>query len=136
MQHRYYVDEDLSDEVADALRRVGVDALHARAAGHTSASDPMQLMVASREGRVLLTANAGHFRMLHEAWLIWSGAAGVSGLGPHPGIVVLPNESLMSPVELRGLVETFGRGIGAGDVRNRLFRYRFAVGWEDLSAVR
>lgn len=136
MPHRFYVDEDLSDDFADALKGVGVDAVHAREVGHGGASDPTQLMVAFHEGRVLLTANAGHFRMLHEAWLVWSAGPGVQGLGPHPGIVVLPNESLISPVGFRDLIGRFERSIGAGDMRNRLFRYRMAIGWEDLSAAR
>lgn len=135
MPHRFYVDEDLSNDLANGLGRAGIDAVHSREAGHTGASDAMQLMIAARLGRVLLTANAGHFRMLHQAWLIWSGASGVRGLGPHSGVVVVPNEKEITQTGLLDLVRVFERGIGAGDVRNRLFRYRGSVGWEDLSAV-
>lgn len=132
---RFYVDEDLSDELAVALRGRGHDAVHTREAGNKGEIDPKQFWTAVREDRVLLTANAGHFRMLHEAWLVWSGAAG-GALPPHPGIVILPNKSMVTLVTLLEVVEEFARRGEPEAVRNRLLEWRRGTGWRDLSAVR
>lgn len=134
--HRFYIDEDLSDDLADRLRALGFDALHAREAGNRGAIDPRQLAIAARTRRVLVTANFAHFRMLHEAWLVWSGDNGGGRLGSHQGIAVVPNENSITPRMMLDALVGFAEGFRAEEVRNRLLRYRPVPGWQDLSAVR
>jgi hypothetical protein len=131
---RFYVDEDLSNAFAAELRRLGHDVLHTRDAGNRRAIDPRQLAFAVREDRSLVTANFADFRMLHEAWLIWSGHW-PQPVG-HPGILVVPNENLSRPTALALFVDAFVGQIGDNGLRTRLFRYRDAVGWTDFTAVR
>ena len=41
------------------------------------------------------------------------------------------------PVEsMAQLIADFARDFEAGDIQNRLFRYRLGTGWQDLSEVR
>lgn len=136
MPHRFYIDEDLSDDLAAGLRALGFDAVHAREAGNRGAIDPRQMAIAASHRRILVTANFSRFRMLHEARLVWSGNDGGGRLGPHSGIAVVPNENSLAPGMMLNALASFARGFGVEDVRNRLFRYRIAPGWEDLSSVR
>lgn len=136
MPHRFYIDEDLSDDLADGLRALGIDALHARETGNRGAIDPRQLAIAAVLGRILVTANFAHFRMLHEAWLVWSGDNGNDRLGPHPGIAAVPNENSITPGSMHGALIGFTETFPMDEVHNRLFRFRSVHGWEELSAVR
>lgn len=136
MTARFYLDEDQSDDLAIGLRERGYDAVHTREAGLAGQIDPKQLALAARQGRVLLTANGDHFRMLHEAWLVWSEEGPGERLPPHAGIVILPNQNAMPLADLIAVVDGFFRAPAARDFHNRLLRYRVSIGWEDLSTVR
>ena len=62
-----YLDEDLFIDLGLWLRAQHFDALHTREVGLDGQSDPKQLAFATRQGRVLPTANLRDSRMLHEA---------------------------------------------------------------------
>ncbi|MFC2172410.1 DUF5615 family PIN-like protein [Acidobacteriota bacterium] len=61
---KIYLDEDLSPEIARALRKKGIDAISAHDAGNTGLTDAEQLAFAAQEGRCLVTRNARHFILL------------------------------------------------------------------------
>jgi len=54
---KFLVDNALSPWMAGELRRLGHDAVHVRELGMASASDAEILVLAAREGRVVLTAD-------------------------------------------------------------------------------
>lgn len=65
---KWYLDEDLSQRVAEQLRRHGVDAVSAHEVHMEGRSDLEQLMWASATGRILVTYNVRHYRNLALQW--------------------------------------------------------------------
>lgn len=63
---RLYLDEDVPEAVAMALRLRGYDVLTAREVDRKGLSDLAQLKFASSEERVLLTHNIADFTRLHR----------------------------------------------------------------------
>ena len=80
---KVYLDEDLSPEIAELLRRRGMDATSAHNAGNTQLNDRAQLEYATRQGRAVVTANVIDFiQLAHEA---------VATNTQHGGIVLVPS---------------------------------------------
>jgi predicted nuclease of predicted toxin-antitoxin system len=63
-----YVDEDITSELAPALRERGFEAQSAAEAGMLNADDESQLHYAVRHNMALVTCNADHFISLAKAW--------------------------------------------------------------------
>ena len=63
---RFFVDNALSPEVADALRRAGHDAVHVRDRGKQGAPDEEVLELAWREGRILVSADTDFAAILAQ----------------------------------------------------------------------
>lgn len=81
---RYYLDEDLSNVIAEIGReRFGLDIDSAQALGMEQATDAEQLAFAAREQRYLVTRDGRDFLRLTADFLRES--------LPHPGIVVVPS---------------------------------------------
>ncbi len=75
-----YTDEDVTSELAPALRDRGFEAQSAAEAGLLNADDQTQLLYAAEHDMALLTTNADHFLMLAKQYA----EAGRS----HAGIVI------------------------------------------------
>ncbi len=75
-----YTDEDITAELAPALRERGFEAQSAVEAGMLNVDDEAQLSFAASRGMTLLSSNADHFVRLAKA----HSEAGVS----HAGIIV------------------------------------------------
>lgn len=60
---RVYIDENLSPKIAEQLRLRGVDSVSVRDTGGLGDKDRDHLTRATREGRVLVTADADFLRM-------------------------------------------------------------------------
>jgi Domain of unknown function (DUF5615) len=133
---RFYLDEDLSNDLAPALRALGFDVVHTRQLALTGQIDPRQLAFAVLERRTLVTANLDDFRMLHEAWLVWSAIEYGAAQGSHPGIIVVPNPNVMPASDMADLLDGYAREVAPEQMQNRFLRWRRGIGWEDLSAVR
>jgi hypothetical protein len=65
-----YTDEDVSPNLAPALRRRGYAAQSTIEAGNIEVSDEGQLVYAAEKGMALLTYNTQHFVPLAEAWYL------------------------------------------------------------------
>jgi predicted nuclease of predicted toxin-antitoxin system len=63
-----YTDEDVTDDLAPALRRRGYDAQSTAEAGNLSLSDEDQLRYAAEQGRAILTYNIEDFILLAHQW--------------------------------------------------------------------
>ena len=68
---RFYLDENMDPEIAEQLRRRGIDVLTARDASLLKVSDGVQLRYAAAHGRVLCTkdsdfANPANWNVEHD----------------------------------------------------------------------
>ncbi|MCX7841060.1 MAG: DUF5615 family PIN-like protein [Anaerolineae bacterium] len=63
-----YCDEDVMDEIAEALRQRGYDAISAAEAGMLGRTDEEQLEYAASHNRALLTYNATDYIRLANTW--------------------------------------------------------------------
>ena len=131
-----YPDGDLFIDLGLWLRAQHFDALHTREVRLDGQSDPKQLAFATRQGRVLVTANLRDFRMLREAWLVWGELWDDSGHRPHPGILVVPNQNAKSIEAMATLLDEFARDAVPELIQGRLLRWTSESGREDLSTVR
>jgi len=61
---KLYLDEDLSPQIAERLRKRGIDVVSAFEAGNAQLSDREQLAYAAQVGRCLVTRIVGHFVIL------------------------------------------------------------------------
>lgn len=66
---RLYVDEDVHESIAPALRRHGYDVLNVREANRRGLSDAEQLAYATAESRTLFSFNATDYIALHLEYL-------------------------------------------------------------------
>lgn len=79
---RLYLDENLSPQIGQALRRLGLDAISAHDVGMVGAPDQVQLAFATGERRCVVTCDARHFAE--------HGRRGIREHRPHAGIILCP----------------------------------------------
>lgn len=84
----FYIDNDVSVMLADALYQVGHNAVTTRDLNLTGATDAEQFLVASRRHRIFVTHNRTDYELLHDAWGRWSKEWNV--IVSHCGITVIP----------------------------------------------
>lgn len=65
---RLYIDEDLSDRIAVALRSKGFDAISAHEVNMRGKTDNEQLEYAIKQNRTILTRNIKHFITLQKEY--------------------------------------------------------------------
>ncbi len=65
MKIKIYLDEDVQIELANSLRRVGIDAITTKEMGNLSLSDLKQLEFSTLHDRTILTFNKIEFIKLH-----------------------------------------------------------------------
>ena len=82
---RFYLDEDLSDQIAIIARSLGLDVLSSHECGRDGLDDEAQLLAAAEDGRCLVTRNRADF----VAWTVRF----FEQESPHSGVLLLP-ESL------------------------------------------
>ena len=69
------------------LRALGYDAVTAREKSNMGVEDFEDLLYASEDGRILVTHNRLHFRLLHGAWLRWTSYWNIDYF--HGGIIIV-----------------------------------------------
>lgn len=83
------MDNDVSRRVAVLLQGSGHTVTTAADLKLTRAKDADQLLTATQHNWVFITHNARHYKILHDAWRIWSQPWGVSST--HAGILTIPH---------------------------------------------
>lgn len=106
---RLYIDEDLTDRVAVALRSRGYDAISAHEVDMRGRTDKEQLGFATNNNRVILTRNVKHFVALQREYY-------KHGL-VHNGIVV---SDYLPLKELIRRIARFLNKNGMAEVKNSL----------------
>ena len=117
-----YLDNCVARQVAHRLNAAGYDVVTAAELGLRSAPDGRQLLVATQQNRVLVSHNASHFELLHDAWHRWSQAWGTPV--QHAGILVL--QHARPEMEARYIGEIMASG---WPLANELYRWRVHGGW-------
>jgi predicted nuclease of predicted toxin-antitoxin system len=79
---RFYLDEDLSYEVARIARELGLDVTSSHEVGNNGRTDPEQLEYAAAEGRCLVSGNGRDFDR-HTREFFAEGR-------PHRGVICVP----------------------------------------------
>ena len=73
---RYYLDENMDPEIAEQLRRRGIDAFTARDVSLLEVSDDVQLRYAASQGRMLCTKDSGFSNPAN--WIVTTMASPIS----------------------------------------------------------
>jgi predicted nuclease of predicted toxin-antitoxin system len=98
----FFLDEDIHEGLAAALRRKGIDAVSARECGRQEAKDDEQLTFAASQQRALVTFNLVDFEVLADVYFGQD--------KEHFGIIVSPQRSLRETLRrLVSLTERFTR---------------------------
>ncbi len=110
---KFYLDEDLSPQIAERLRKRGINAVSAFEVGNVQLSDREQLAYAAQGGRCLVTRNVRHFILLAQE--------AIRRQQPHAGIILCPPsirgfETGAIVAALTRLAKRFPRGLGDYDV--------------------
>lgn len=110
---KFYLDEDLSPQIAERLRKRGIHAVSAFEAENIQLSDREQLAYAAQAGRCLVTRNVRHFILLAQE--------AIRLQQPHAGIILSPPS--IRGFEIRALIDAltrlakqFPQGLGEYDV--------------------
>ncbi len=79
-------DQNVSHVTAKLLRESGYAVTTADDAELAAATDERHLLFAAQQQWLLVTHNRKDFQLLHDAWVLWSRAWGITP--EHPGILV------------------------------------------------
>ena len=123
----FYLDADVSLDVADLLRSHGHEATTAQSLHLEHAGDDLHLLTSARHGWILATHNRKDYVLLHDAWRHWSSDWFGATVAPprHAGILVVPQGS---PITIADELVDFVRS--APSLPNELYRCRRAAQWE------
>ena len=120
-----YFDHNISRDVRVLLEQSGHRVLATREIGHERLPDDAQLLFAAKSGRIIVTHNRNDFQMLHDAWLTWPAAFGMS-LPAHPGVLVLDQAPSTT---LATVLVDFLDATAAERIANALFWWHRHDGW-------
>lgn len=79
---RFYLDENLSEEIAVIARGLGLDVVSSHGSGRDKLTDEEQLTRAAAERRCVVTANRDDFIRLTDLFL--------AEQRPHAGVLIVP----------------------------------------------
>ena len=103
---RFYLDENMDPEIAEQLRRRGIDAMSARDASLLRVSDGVQLRYAAAHGRAICTKDSDF-------------ADPANWLAEHDGIAYFPDSSVSIGYAVNALLDLY-RNETAENMKNSL----------------
>ena len=122
---RLQLDHNVSLKLPPLLEAAGHDVIAVRDVGLARATDDALLLSSVRTDRIFLTHNRRDFRLLHDAWITWPAAFGLT-LPAHPGILIL--DASPSGI-LVGAVSSFLASIPPARLANAIFWWHRRDGW-------
>jgi hypothetical protein len=126
-----YLDENMSLLLEVLLRLRGHAVFSTFSEGRTGAPDPHQLLFAAERGWVLITHNRRDYRLLHDAWHLWSHAWDT--VQRHGGVLVLDQTPGQPVEEMAELIHALVHDATAS-LSNRLYDWRQVTGWKRFPA--
>jgi Domain of unknown function (DUF5615) len=122
----FYLDENVAVELALLLRQWGHSVTTTAEEHRLGAPDPHQLLHAAVRGWTFVTHNRHDFRLLHDAWHLWSSEWRVAQL--HGGILIIEQMRWRSLTDLARIIHDF---VSDSDVAlaNALFDWKPLTGW-------
>lgn len=118
-----YLDHNISKRLADLLRDAAYRVVTTPEVGMDDAGDERQLLLAAARGWVFITHNIKDYYLVHDAWLLWSDAWGVSPV--HAGILIIPDAPAGLPM-LREIDAFLAQGL---PLRNELYEWKLDGGF-------
>jgi len=116
MKTKLYLDEDVKEAIAKALRQIGYDVLTTTEARNKGLSDEGQLQFAIAQARALLTHNQAHFARLHTSYM----ARGLE----HYGIVI------SDQIGIKGIIRRLRKMLASLDAEEMINRLEYLSRWE------
>jgi hypothetical protein len=100
----FYLDNDVDVALATLLQAQGHTATTVRDLRLQRAPDAERLLLAAQNEWIMVTRNAGHFRVLHDAWRLWSVAWDIPIR--HAGILIIPHGPIREAViSITGIID-------------------------------
>lgn len=109
----FCIDEDMAPAIADGLATRGHDAFSVKRHALRGSGDEAVLVRATEEGRITVTHNERHFKLLHRAWLAWPLSI------PHGGILIIPQRYRLPAEVIAEQLDVFA--LRTPSASNRLF---------------
>ncbi len=126
----FYLDEDVTERLANVLIALGHDTTTAARLGNKGLKDPHQLLTATSLNRVFITYNAGDYKLLHLAWHAWSTAWAVTPQPHHPGILIIHPAKNVTPRDVANAIHRLTATIDT--TANRLFAWTIKDDWHEI----
>lgn len=130
----FYLDEDVSERLTEALLALGLDATSVSRLRHKGLKDPQQLLIAANLNRVLITYNNDDFELLHEAWHTWTSAWGASAAARHSGILLIYPGKDITIIDIAHTIHRFAES--RAEIDNRLFAWNSVDDWHERPVAR
>jgi hypothetical protein len=121
-----YFDENMSLLLEMLLRVRGYAVFSTVSERRLGSPDPHQLLFAAEHGWILVTHNRRDYRLLHDAWHLWSHAWNTNRR--HSGILVLDQVPGQPVEEMAELIHELVHDASAS-LSNGLYDWRLATGW-------
>ena len=133
MAARFYLDENISEQLVILLMLLGHEAIGTTSAGNKGASDARQLLFALRAGRIVLSQGVDDFELVHETLLLWSGEWDVAR-SRHAGILLFPDSVRLVTADAAREIDELVTA--HSDLSNRLVSWVEGVGWTETASAR
>ena len=129
---RILLDENVTERLADALIKLGIDAVSSNQ-DYKGSDDSSLLVIAAALDRAILTYNSREFALLHLAWIAWSDAWNVVPPPSHAGILLINSAPGFDSTRLAAEVASFATGRDqTHSLANRAFAWSSTRGWQEL----
>jgi hypothetical protein len=128
---RWYLDENVSEQLVILLVLLGHDAIGTTMAGNKGIDDAAQLFFALRSERVLLTHNARDFELIHRTLLLWSDYWDLPNARRHAGILLFPDSGQLATADAAHEINRIATEIA--DFSNLFFSWHPRTGWNQVT---
>lgn len=122
----FYLDENISVLLTGELESRGHEVAPTRGESRLGASDPHQLLYAAERNWTIVTRDGRHFRLLHDAWLLWSDRWGTQQ--SHAGILVLQSFEGQTAEDMANAITALLRDPHIS-LDTALYEWKRSTGW-------